>query len=99
MQWQEELAVRESRRQPVGGMHRERRLTDPGHAANRMDSQYVARPLRRIHELPQFVLPAGKQDDVTWQRPCRPSPARYRRGSDRHAPPGGCLELFPGRPR
>ena len=74
VQGQENLPVRESRRQLVGGVHRERRLADPGHPADRVDSHHPAGTgcaRRRGRQLPHLRLPARERGDIAGQRPRR----------------------------
>jgi hypothetical protein len=70
VQRQEHLPVWEPRRQPVCGVHRERRLPNPGHPIDRMDPDYNANAHRCLSQLRKLTLPAGKTGDITGQGPC-----------------------------
>ena len=78
VQRQEDLPAREPARQLVRGVHRQRRLADPGHPADRVNPHHRARPRRR--QLLQLPLPPGERDQVAGQRAGRRRhhPARHR---------------------
>ncbi len=83
VQWQEELPVREARRQPVGGVHREGGLADSGHPVDRVNARHpaVSRPGSQLLQQPrQFTLAAGEAGGIARQRPG----GRGRGGSRRH---------------
>ena len=87
VQRQEELAVGEVPGQPVRGVHREGRLADPGHAADRVDGDHPTTSRhagQRPRQLGQLSLPAGEGGDIARQRPGR----RGLEGSRRLALPG-----------
>ncbi len=72
VQRQEELPVREARRQPVGGVHGERGLADPGHPVDRVNARHlgVNRPRGQILQQPrQFALAAGEAGRIARQGP------------------------------
>jgi len=86
VQWQEDLPVREQRREPVGGVDRERGLADPGHPAD-----HVNAPGRvRVSQLAKLSGPAGEGGDIAGQRPGRRCDA-----VGRDAAPGRGLERGP----
>jgi hypothetical protein len=67
VQLQEDLTVREVRRQDVGSMNRERALPDPGHSVDRVDTHHAAAVLHGGHQARQVGLTAGKASDVMRQ--------------------------------
>ena len=78
VQRQEKLPVREIPGQPVRRVHREGRLADPGHPADRMDPHHPAGPAARrgrtryrADQLRQLGRPAGEAGDIAGQRPGR----------------------------
>ena len=107
VQRQEELPVAETAGQPVRGVHREGRLADPGHPADRVNRHHPA-SIGRLspprHQLPELGLAAGEGGDVSRQRPAgrrRPRPGRSRSGRQRlirrRAAPRGRYEQIAGR--
>jgi hypothetical protein len=96
VQREEDLAVGESRREPVRGVDRQRRLADTGHPAKRVNPQDRVAAVRRCRQqLAQFGLPAGEGGDVARQRaggrryPARRYPAHGHRVGGNPAAGGG----------
>jgi hypothetical protein len=54
-------------RQPVRGVHGKRRLTDPGHPADRVNSDHAAGPSRGLRQLLKFPLPPGERGHIAGQ--------------------------------
>ena len=87
MQGQEDLSGREPVSQKVRGMYRERRFSDPRHAADRVDAHHPARTSGGVHQLLKLPLPPGERGDVVRQGPGR------RRTVGHGAAPCDCLDL------
>jgi len=75
VQRQEELPVREAPGQPVGGVHGQGGLADPGHSVDRVNAQHHAtrRGGQCLQQPRQFTLAAGEADGIPRQGPggCR----------------------------
>ncbi len=86
----EELAVREGREHPVGGVHGERGLA---HAAAADHHQGLREPGRTGGQRPsgagEFALPSGEVRQVQWQQPG---------GRPGGRPGGGDVQRLPGHP-
>jgi hypothetical protein len=98
VQRQEELPIREARRQPVRGVHREGSLADPGHPVDHVNPHHAAsrgQAVHRAEQLRELSAAAGEAGDIARQRPGRRrgGPGRLSRPGRQHlggrSPPAG----------